>query len=150
MNVFVANEQEFPVNEGRAIALARHTLSSEGSDEETELSILYVDREHIRKLNQRFAKNDYATDVLAFPMRDGEEDDHDEGSLLGDVVICPAVAEEHAVRLGHGLVKELDTLLVHGTLHLLGYDHQRVDDKERMDRRVSELIGSFKGEGPGT
>ena len=148
MNVFVANEQEFPVNEGRAIALARHTLTCEGVDEAAELSILYVDKEHIRKLNQRFAKNDYATDVLAFPMRDGEDNlDDDDGSLLGDVVICPAIAEEHAVRLGHGLVKELDTLLVHGTLHLLGYDHQKVDDKERMDRRVSEVIGSFKVEG---
>lgn len=147
MNVFVANEQEFPVNEERAIALARHSLRSEGSDDEVELSILFVDKDHIRKLNHRFAKNDYATDVLAFPMRDGDDDDDDEGSLLGDVVICPAIAEEHAVRLGHGLVKELDTLLVHGTLHLLGYDHQRVDDKERMDRRVSEILGSFKVEG---
>ena len=148
MNVFVANEQGLPVNEGRAIALARHTLQSEGVDDAAELSILYVDKEHIRKLNQRFAKNDYATDVLAFPMRDGEDSiDDDDGTLLGDVVICPAIAEEHAARLGHGLVKELDTLLVHGTLHLLGYDHQKVDDKERMDRRVSEVIGSFKVEG---
>ena len=144
MNVFVANEQEFPVNEGRAIALARHTLGSEGVDDEAELSILYVSKEHIRTLNMRFAKNDYATDVLAFPMRDDDADDEEEGTLLGDVVICPAIAEEHAVRLGHGLVKELDTLLVHGTLHLLGYDHQRVDDKERMDRRLSEVLGSFK------
>ena len=148
MNVFVANEQVLPVNEGRAIALARHTLSSEGVDDAAELSILYVDKEHIRKLNHRFAKNDYATDVLAFPMRDGEDSiDDDDGTLLGDVVICPAIAEEHATRLGHGLVKELDTLLVHGTLHLLGYDHQKVDEKERMDRRVSEVIGSFKVEG---
>lgn len=128
--------------------MARHALSSEGVDDAAELSILYVDKEHIRKLNQRFAKNDYATDVLAFPMRDGEDSiDDDDGTLLGDVVICPAIAEEHATRLGHGLVKELDTLLVHGTLHLLGYDHQKVDDKERMDRRVSEVIGSFKVEG---
>lgn len=144
MNVFVANEQEFPVNEGRAIALARHTLGAEGVDDEAELSILYVSKEHIRTLNMRFAKNDYATDVLAFPMRDADDEDEDERTLLGDVVICPAIAEEHAVRLGHGLIKELDTLLVHGTLHLLGYDHQRVDDKERMDRRMSEVLGSFK------
>ena len=148
MNVFVANEQDFPVNEGRAITLARHTLTAEGVDDSAELSILYVDKEHIRKLNARFAKNDYATDVLAFPMRENDlEIEEDEGTLLGDVVICPAIAEEHAVRLGHGLMKELDTLLVHGTLHLLGYDHQRVDDKERMDRRLSEVLGSFKPEG---
>lgn len=151
MNVFVANEQELPVNEGRAVALARHTLGAEGMAEEAELSVLYVDRDHIRKLNARFAKNDYATDVLAFPMREGSDGpDDEEAGLLGDVVICPAVAEEHARNLGHGLSKELDVLLVHGTLHLLGYDHQKVDDKERMDRRLSEVLSSFEPEGAST
>jgi probable rRNA maturation factor len=139
MDVFVANEQEIPVNEARSAALVRHTLSSEDLDENAELSVLFVTADHIRRLNKRFAGNDYATDVLAFPMMD----ETDDSFLLGDVVVCPSIAEENAHKLGHGVGKEIDALLVHGTLHLLGYDHQGVDDKERMDKRVREVLASF-------
>ena len=142
MDVFVANEQEIPVNEARSAALVRHTLSSEDLDDNSELSVLFVGSDHIRRLNKRFAGNDYSTDVLAFPMMDED----DEGFLLGDVVVCPAVAEENARKMGHGTAKEIDTLLVHGTLHLLGYDHQGVDDKERMDKRVREVLETFQRE----
>ena len=143
MNVFVANEQGSPVDEERALTLARHTLRAEALDDEAELSILYVEREHIKKLNQRFAGNDYPTDVLAFPMSD-EQGDDEGGFLLGDVVICPEIATENAAKLNHSVMHELDTLLVHGTLHLLGYDHQGVHDKEKMDRRLDEIMKSFK------
>jgi probable rRNA maturation factor len=139
MDVFVANEQEIPVNEARSAALVRHTLSSEDLDENSELSVLFVTADHIRRLNKRFAGNDYATDVLAFPMMDEDEDTF----LLGDVVVCPSVAEENAHKVGHGVGREIDTLLVHGTLHLLGYDHQGVEDKARMDKRVNEVLTSF-------
>ena len=142
MDVFVANEQEVPINEARSAALVRHTLSSEDLDDNSELSVLFVTAGHIRRLNKRFAGNDYATDVLAFPMMDED----DETFLLGDVVVCPEVAEKNAHKLGHGVGKEIDTLLVHGTLHLLGYDHQGVDDKERMDKRVTEVLSTFQKE----
>ena len=139
--VFVANEQHLPVDEGRSSALGRHVLTSEDVDDSAELSILFVTSEHIRQLNARFAGNDNPTDVLAFPMMDDEE-----GALmLGDVVICPEVADANAGRLGHSLDHELDTLLVHGTLHLLGYDHQREEDKTRMDERMKTVIESFTG-----
>ena len=139
MDVFVANEQETQVNEARSAALVRHTLSSEDLDENSELSVLFVTADHIRRLNKRFAGNDYATDVLAFPMMDEDE----ETFLLGDVVVCPSIAEENAHKAGHGVEREIDTLLVHGTLHLLGYDHQGVEDKARMDKRVNEVLASF-------
>jgi probable rRNA maturation factor len=139
VDVFLANEQELPVDELRLTALARHTLSAEDIASEAELSVLLVGADHIKRLNARFAGDDYATDVLAFPMM--EEDD---GSLvLGDVVICPGVAESNATKLGHSLAAELDALIVHGTLHLLGYDHQRDDEKTRMDRRMREVLDSF-------
>jgi probable rRNA maturation factor len=139
MHVFVANEQEISVSEARSAALVRHTLASEDLDDNSELSVLFVTADHIRRLNKRFAGNDYATDVLAFPMMDEDEDTF----LLGDVVVCPSIAEENAHKLGHGLGREIDALLVHGTLHLLGYDHQGVDDKARMDKRVDEVLASF-------
>ncbi|MDQ4095286.1 MAG: rRNA maturation RNase YbeY [Actinomycetota bacterium] len=140
MNVFLANEQAISVDERRLSALARHVLVAEGVAAEIELSVLLVTREHIKQLNARFADNNYPTDVLAFPMM---EDDEDETSLLGDVVICPQVAEENAGRLGHSLSRELDTLVVHGTLHLLGYDHQREDERARMDARIAQILDSF-------
>lgn len=139
MNVFVANEQLLGVDELRLIALASHTLQAEEVDDEAELSILVVGADHIKRLNKRFAGDEYATDVLAFPMMEGEENDF----LLGDVVICPEVAEPNAAKLGHGLGEELDTLIVHGTLHLLGYDHQGSHDKAKMDRRQREVLDSF-------
>lgn len=143
MNVFVANEQASPVDEARALSLARHALREESVEDEAELSILYVERDHIKRLNHRYAGNNYETDVLAFPLND-EQGDDEEGYLLGDVVICPAVAAENAAKLNHGSMRELDTLLVHGTLHLLGYDHQGVNDKEKMDRRLNEILSTFK------
>jgi probable rRNA maturation factor len=143
VEIFVASEQDVPVDTGRVVDLARHALASENVDDEAELSVLFVTADHIRRLNQRFADNDYATDVLAFPMTE-DEDEGDGPYMLGDVVICPEVARANAHRLGHSLQHEIDTLLVHGILHLLGYDHQGVDDKQRMDARLSTLLTSFR------
>ncbi len=144
MDVFLANEQSLPVDEPRLAALARHLLALERVDESAELSVLFVGADHIRRLNARFAGDDYATDVLSFPMLEDDED----ALVLGDVVICPEIAIKNAERLGHDLAAELDTLLVHGTLHLLGYDHQGTEDKEKMDRRLSEILGSFGSSHP--
>ena len=140
MNVFLANEQSVSVDERRLSALARHVLVAEGVGAEIELSLLLVSRDHIRKLNARFANEDHPTDVLAFPMM---EDDDEEESLLGDVVICPEVAQENAAKLQHSVSRELDTLVVHGTLHLLGYDHQTSEDRAKMDDRIRQILDSF-------
>jgi len=140
MEVFVANEQDIAVDEARLSALARHVLASEDVDDNAELSILLVTNDHIRELNARFADEDHATDVLAFPMMEDEED----SLLLGDVVICPSVAGGNAANLRHPLQRELDVILVHGTLHLLGYDHQGSEDRAAMDGRLGELLDSFK------
>lgn len=141
MNVFVANEQDLPVAEARLSDLARHALDQEEVDDDAELSVLFVGSDHIRRLNQRFAGDDYATDVLSFPMME----DDDDSLLLGDVVICPQVAQSNAEQLGHSIDTELETLLVHGILHLLGYDHDNDEDKKRMDHRMEEILTSFDG-----
>lgn len=137
--VFLANEQELPVDEARLAELARHVLATEDVEESAELSVLFVGSDHIRKLNARYAGDDYATDVLAFPMMDEED-----GSLmLGDVVICPEIARANAEKVDHSLDRELEVLLVHGTLHLLGYDHQGPEDTSKMDGRLREILDSF-------
>src|SRR5918999_2265991 len=101
MDVFIANEQEIPVPEARLSALARHALDCLNVDGTAELSVLLITADHMRRLNARFAGEDRATDVLAFPMLEEEED----MLLLGDVVICPRVARRNAGRLGHALTR---------------------------------------------
>lgn len=148
MDVFVANEQDIPVDHDRLSTLAAHALMKEDVDEEAELSVLFVTPEHMRRLNAHFAGDDYATDVLSFPMTDGEDDDEDDGPLLlGDVVVCPAVAERNAQKAGQTLTSELDVLVVHGTLHLLGYDHQGSQDRAEMERRQRDILTSFDPSG---
>jgi probable rRNA maturation factor len=140
VDVFLANEQELAIDEQRLAALARHVLSTEEVDGSAELSVLFVTTDHIRQLNARFAGEDHPTDVLAFPMMEEE----DGALLLGDVVVCPSIAEQNASKLGHGLPAELEALVVHGTLHLLGYDHQGTEDKAKMDRRMAEVLQAFE------
>jgi probable rRNA maturation factor len=140
MDVFVANEQSEAVDESRLSRLATHVLEMEEVDEEAELSVLVVGADHIRKLNARFAGDDYATDVLSFPMMEDDET----SLLLGDVVICPEIAATNAAKLGHDVQTELDTLLVHGTLHLLGYDHDNEEEKARMEGRQRDILAAFR------
>ena len=142
MDVFLANEQGVPLDEPLLAALARHVLESEDVEESAELSMLFVGADHIRRLNARYAGDDYATDVLAFPMAE-DEDDEEEPLMVGDVVVCPEVARENAVKAGTTLDRELQMLVVHGTLHLLGYDHQNDAQRAAMEKRMAEIIGSF-------
>jgi probable rRNA maturation factor len=140
VDVFVANEQTRSVDEERLSSLTRHILETEDVDDDVEISVLLVTIDHIRQLNARYAGADYATDVLAFPMM---EDEEEETVLLGDVVVCPDVAFKNARSMGHGLQREVDTLVVHGTLHLLGYDHQGKEDRSKMEQRQQEILDSF-------
>ena len=139
MDVFLANEQGVPLDEPLLAALARHTLEAEEVDPSAELSVLFVGADHIRRLNARYADDDHATDVLAFPMMEDDED----SLLLGDVVVCPEIAGSNAEKAGTPLERELRTLIVHGTLHLLGYDHQNDAQRAAMDKRMNEILDSF-------
>ena len=141
VDVFLANEQEIPVDHDKLSALAAHTLTSEDVGEDAELSILFVTADHMKRLNSHFANENYATDVLAFPMMEDEEDEAPQ--ILGDVVVCPRVARDNAAKLGHSLDDELSVLVVHGTLHLLGYDHQGAKDRAEMEVRQRDILASF-------
>src|SRR6266516_1514014 len=109
--VLVSNRQSVDVDEDGLSSLAERTLREEGRAE-GELSISFVSATEIQALHERYMDEPGPTDVLAFPM--------DEDGLLGDVVICPEVA----ARPGSDVEQELRLLVVHGVLHLLGYDHK--------------------------
>ncbi|HYO61072.1 MAG TPA: rRNA maturation RNase YbeY [Actinomycetota bacterium] len=141
MDVFLANEQAVPLDEPLLAALARHVLEAEDVEDSAELSILFVGPDHIRRLNARYAGDDYATDVLAFPM--AEDEDDDDPLMVGDVVVCPEVARDNAAKAGSTLDRELRMLVVHGTLHLLGFDHQNEAQRAAMEKRMNEILASF-------
>ncbi|MGQ9631248.1 MAG: rRNA maturation RNase YbeY [bacterium] len=102
-----------------------------------EVSVLLTDDEEIRSLNRRYRGVDRPTDVLAFAMgecRSAAPDD-----ILGDVVISVDTAQRQAEELGHSLERELEILLIHGILHLLGYDHDA--DGGEMAEREAKILG---------
>lgn len=97
----------------------------------SELSILFCGDVRMRSLNRRFRRKDRSTDVLSFPAGGG--------TLLGDIVICVPFAARKARRLPGGTSREMDRLLLHGYLHLLGYDHET--DHGEMDALETAVSG---------
>lgn len=108
-----------------------------------ELSLLFTDDKHIAELNWRFLKREGPTNVLAFPMRD---DNHvKSGSpMLGDIVISLDTAMRDAKGVGESFTKTIDRLLIHGLLHLLGYDHESSEEEARqMEEETERLLTSM-------
>ena len=106
-----------------------------------ELSIVLTGDPQIKKLNRTFRKKDKPTDVLSFPMREGEAGDV-AGSLLGDVVISVPTAARQATEKGHGVLYEVTFLLAHGLLHLLGWDHDTASKDRAMTAETLRLCAS--------
>ena len=165
VNVFVADEQtQEPVDGLRWLRLAESVLEAEGVRGDAELSMLFVDEQAMSDLHQRFLGKDGPTDVLAFPIDEeppesGRSPDSggsgpgylppepsDLPVLLGDVVICPAVARRNVEQSVHDTGSyddELALLVVHGILHLMGLDHMDTEEAEAMERRERELLARF-------
>ena len=129
--------------------LARHVLDQMGVHPLVELSIRLVDVDAMSALHQHFMNEPGPTDVLAFPMdelhdqRDDGDDTDAPPTLLGDVVLCPAVAEVQARQAGHGTQDELHLLCTHGVLHLLGYDHAEPQEEREMFGLQTQLLQSW-------
>jgi probable rRNA maturation factor len=153
VKVLGADEQHAaPVDVARWVELARHVLVAEGVAGDAELSLLFVDEPTISGLNRRFMDADGPTDVLAFPIDDPVDepavrtDVRSMGQaplLLGDVVVCPAVAERQAPEHAGSYDDELALLVVHGVLHVLGHDHAGVAEAATMQARERELLQRF-------
>jgi probable rRNA maturation factor len=162
IQVFVADEQsDQPVDLPRWRGLAEQVLTDRGVPSDSELNVLYVDEETIASLNVRFLGHEGPTDVLSFPIedeiavprpppsgpnvlvsgpgRDGEDEDS-MPTMLGDVLICPAVAARNAPEHAGTYDAELALLLVHGILHLLGLDHEDDGEAEEMEALERDLL----------
>ena len=161
VEVFAADEQSaHPVDAMRLVRLAKAVLAAQGVKADSELSMLFVDEEAMAELNKRFLGKEGPTDVLAFPIDDddvveggrspdslgpgnGVDPDADPPNLLGDVVVCPAVAARNAPEHAGTYDDEMDLLVVHGILHVLGMDHVDMEEAEAMEQRERELLDLF-------
>ena len=148
MSVEVANESGRAVDEERLVRLARHVLDTMGVHPLAELSVLLVDVPAMSELHVRWMDESGPTDVLAFPMDElamGRGDDlRPEAALLGDVVLCPDVAEQQAKAAGHTGEDELHLLCAHGILHLLGYDHGTPEEEAEMFGVQQRVLESWR------
>ena len=143
-------QRSVPIDTKRLCRMAEKILAA-ARVENTELSIILVSDRRIRALNARYRKKDRATDVLAFPLAmvgpvrprcsSRIKPRAQPPKLLGDVVISLSTAQRQAQALGHGLYEEVARLLVHGVLHLLGYDHEQgPQEATRMIRQEHRLL----------
>jgi probable rRNA maturation factor len=136
-------EAGYPIDDpGQLGRAAQATLEHQGAGEEVDLSIVISGDERLRQLNSQYLGVDAPTDVLSFP---GEFTDPETGvPYLGDVVISYPRVRAQAAAGTHSEVDELQLLVVHGTLHLLGHDHAEPEEKERMwaaQKQILQMLG---------
>lgn len=148
MSIEIANETGADVDVHRVERVARFVLDEMKVNPLVELSIRLVEVDAMTALHVHFMKEPGPTDVLAFPMDElNDQRDDLEGdlppTLLGDVVLCPAVAAAQAKQAGHSLADELDLLCTHGLLHLLGYDHADAAEEREMFGLQTQLLDGW-------
>lgn len=137
-----------------AEALARFVLEREDVPDSAEVSLAFVDDDEMARLNEEFRGKQGPTDVLSFEC-DGLDDLFSAGAPagedapfeLGDVIIAPDVAQRQAEHFGHALEAEASLLLVHGLLHLCGYDHIEDDEAAEMEARERALLEAWADAG---
>lgn len=153
MSIEVLNESGVPVDEEAIAGLSRHVLDGLRVHPLAELSVLLVDEAAMTELHEKWMDEPGPTDVLSFPMDElrpghmsggADEDGEADPALLGDVVLCPAVAEKQAREAGHSTGDELELLCAHGILHLLGYDHAEPEEHKEMFGLQAELLTSWR------
>ena len=140
--VEVYDEQERALDVDRLGQLALHTLDHLGVGG-TQVDITLVDVARISELNHEHMDSEGPTDVLAFPMDAAGEETAGVPSLLGDIVICPDVAAQQAPAAGKSERSEIELLLVHGMLHLLGHDHAAAPEREVMFSLTDQVLRTF-------
>jgi probable rRNA maturation factor len=149
MSIEIQNESGGDVDTRTLERLARHVLEEMKVHPLVELSIRLVTVDTMTAYHERFMHEPGPTDVLAFPMdelhdqRDDDDDADTPPTLLGDVVLCPEVAQRQATLAGHSTEAELHLLCTHGVLHLLGYDHADQVEEREMFSVQTRLLDSW-------
>ena len=146
MSIEINNESGIEVDEAKILRVADFALGVMHVSEEAELNIVLVDEAAMEQLHVQWMDEPGPTDVLSFPMdelRPGTEDEPTPPGLLGDIVLCPQVAESQAETAGHPTIDELLLLTAHGVLHLLGFDHAEPEEEKEMFGIQRDILLGF-------
>lgn len=151
MSIDISNESGVEVDNAALVRLATFALDQLRIHPLAELSILLVDEGTMSAYHEKYLGEPGPTDVLSFPMdelrppADGEEPSM---GLLGDIVLCPAVADRQAREHQRSTNEEAEYLLVHGLLHLLGYDHATAAEQAEMFGLTDKIISAWAARHP--
>ncbi|MFM1787213.1 MAG: hypothetical protein RL228_1163 [Actinomycetota bacterium] len=146
----IVNDSQSKVDESRLVKTAAFALALLRMNPETELSIALVDLDEMEHLHLKHMDEPGPTDVLSFEMdelRIPNEGEVAEPGILGDVVLCPEFAQKQASENNQDTATELDMLLVHGILHLLGHDHAEPEEHRVMFGLQNEILNAMKSSG---
>jgi len=146
MNTHIENRQKAVKLDLRRIRRVVDKLKEFLSCSDQEISLLFVDNEQIRQINRQYLNRDHPTNVISFSIREGDCG-HVNPHLLGDIVISVERALQDAAVGDLSLNDEIDFLLIHGLLHLLGYDHEGGNEKEslKMMNKESDVFFMLNG-----
>ena len=146
MTVEVLNETDFDIDITQISNLASFAINRMKVHPQADLSVIFVDEDSIAELNQRWMDESGPTDVLSFPMdelRPGDSSEAIADALLGDIVICPQIAQTQAISANKPVGDEINLLLVHGFLHLLGFDHAEPEEHKRMFELQDQILADW-------
>ena len=149
-NISVDNETEVVCDLIALRALAVRLFAELRLHPDSELAITIVDVAHMTELHIEWMDEPGATDVLSFPMdelRSAPVGVDPEAGMLGDIVLCPAFAAEQAAQKGRTIDEELQFLVTHGTLHLIGFDHATAEEETEMWALQDTLFDDWRSEG---
>jgi probable rRNA maturation factor len=146
VSIELSNESEVEVDLDRVQALAIHVRDELKLHPQVDVGIIFVDEEPMTELHIKWMDEPGPTDVLSFPMdelRPGSDLVPSPEGVLGDIVVCPQVAAEQAVKAGHGTIDEILLLVTHGMLHLVGFDHAEPEEEKEMFGLQKQFLASF-------
>ena len=129
--------------ESEVLKLLQNSLKELGLHPDCELTLAFINDSEMEDLHKKWMDLPGTTDVMSFPMDELKPNDPEPG-ILGDIVISPVVARAQAERAGHSFEHEVKILAAHGLLHLLGYDHQELEDERVMFALQEELVRNSK------
>jgi probable rRNA maturation factor len=157
--IIVNNQKEFEVNENKIKKISDFLFKKLEKEESSELNVVLIGSSEIKDVNKKYRNIDRETDVLSFSYMDDKKifgfiDDaesfRDEFGFftVGEILICPSVAQEN-IKIYHkewNLEKEIIFLVIHGLLHIYGYDHEKAEDKKQMENKQEELLEEAEAE----
>ncbi|WP_139978374.1 rRNA maturation RNase YbeY [Nocardioides litoris] len=149
MTIEILDESGTGVDVQHLARLSRFVMDAMRVHPLAELCVKAVDEATITELNEKWMEKEGPTDVLAFPMdelRPGLVDEEPEEGVLGDIMLCPAIAAQQGEAAGHGTLAEIELLTTHGILHLLGYDHAEPEEHAEMFGLQDRLLADWRAQ----